>query len=326
MNTKIGVAGVGRLGREHVRVLCNLDGVDGVGCYDAIAERSTAAATEHGARAFDTLDALFSAMDAVVIAAPTTQHAAVAAQALDAGCDVFIEKPLAANIPDAERIIGMAHERSAILQVGHVERFNGIVQAVAELVVEPQFIEISRLAPFSVRGTDVSVVGDLMIHDLDLLSFFIPGSPSEIRAKGASVITSGPDIVNARIEYPSGCVANLTASRVTAEPTRKWRVFSSHGYLSIDLRARRAVRYRKSTGFDDNVAAIKLQKSGHENLGLADFIEVETITADNIEPLHKELSAFRDAVVSRRPAPVTGEDGLAAMRLASAVLGRLDGA
>jgi len=121
-------------------------------------------------------------------------------------------------------------------------------------------------------------------------------------------------------------VANVTASRVTAQPTRKWRVFSSHGYLSIDLRARHAVRYQKSSGFDDNVAAIKSQATGHESLGLSDFIEVERITADNVEPLQKELSAFRDSVVSRGPAAVTGEDGLAAMRLAAAVLDHLDGA
>lgn len=326
MGKKIGVAGVGRLGREHVRVLCSLDDVEVVGCYDTIPERARSAAAEHGAHVHESLEALFVAMDAVVISVPTTAHAQVATQALDAGCDIFVEKPLAANIPDAERIISMARERSAVLQVGHVERFNGIVQAVANEVREPQFIEISRLAPFSVRGTDVSVVGDLMIHDLDLLTFFLRCSPSEIHAKGAAVITAGPDIVNARLAYPDGCVANVTASRVTVQPTRKWRIFSPNGYLSIDLRAGKAVRYRKSSSFDDNVAAIKSQKSGHEKLALTDFIEIETITSDGAEPLQKELSCFRDAVVSREPAPVTGEDGLAAMRLAAAVLACLDGA
>ena len=324
MGIRIGVAGVGRLGRHHVRVLCEMDGVDYVACHDADPTRANEAADAFGAHAFDSLSAMFSEIDALDIVVPTTFHAEIANAALDAGLDVFVEKPIASSIAEGESMLARAVAADRILQVGHVERFNGVMDAVVPMIKNPEFIEVHRLAPFSVRGTDVSVVGDLMIHDLDLLSFLIGEDPVEIRASGASLLTNAPDIVNARIEYPGGCVANVTASRVTVTPMRKLRVFSPDGYVSVDLLNTRASCYRRAPGYDANIAKLKSGSSGHESLNLTDFVEVETITADRGEPLARELAAFRDAVVTRSVPPVTGQDGLNAVRLATEILDRIE--
>ena len=319
MGLKIGVIGVGRLGRHHVRVLCGLDGVDMVACHDRIAERARSAAEEFGARAYEDREALMAEVDAVDLVVPTSDHARYALMALDMGKDIFVEKPLAGELSEAEAIVARARDRGLLVQVGHSERFNGALERVRERITNPSFIEIHRLAPFSVRGTDVSVVGDLMIHDLDLLNHIVGEAPIEIRAKGAGVLTPAPDIVNARLEYRSGCVANVTASRVSVEPMRKIRLFSPNRYLSIDLQAGRATEYRKAAGFDERIARLRAKSDGYDELQLGDFIEFETFGADGVEPLCKELSAFRDSVLNRTAPPVTGDDGLNAVRLADKI-------
>lgn len=325
MGPRVGVAGIGRLGRQHVRVLCGLDGVESVACHDIQGDRAQAAAAEHGARAYEHLDDMLAAVDAVVVAVPTTDHHQVSLRALESGCDVFVEKPIAKTVDEAREIIETAARHSRILQVGHVERFNDAFEAVLPDIESPSFIEVHRLAPFSVRGTDVSVVGDLMIHDLDLLNHIVGEWPEEIRAAGAAILTDAPDIVNARLEYPGGCVANVTASRMTITPMRKMRVFSPSGYLSIDLLARRASHYKKSASFDQGVAALQEKAAGFDALGLRDFVEVDTIVPgdDREEPLRKELDAFRRCVETRAAPPVTGEDGLVAVRLATEILARM---
>jgi predicted dehydrogenase len=311
---------VGRLGRQHVRVLSSLEPVESVACHDIRPDRAAAAATEHGARAYDDLDAMLAAVDAAVVVVPTSDHVDVALRAIERGCDVFVEKPIAPTVEAAQRIIDAAAGQNRVLQVGHVERFNGAVQAVLPSIEKPAFIEIHRLAPFSVRGTDISVVGDLMIHDLDLLCHMLDGWPCEIRAAGAAILTEGADIVNARLAYPGGCVANVTASRMTISPMRKVRVFSPESYVSIDMLAGRATRYKKSPSFDAGLAALREKSSGFDALGLRNFVEVETIHADGEEPLRKELQAFAKSVETRAAPPVTGEDGLKAVRLAAEIL------
>jgi len=307
----------------HVRVLGDVDGVDAVVCHDTVPERAAAAAAEYGATAAPDLDALIEGVDAVVIAVTTSDHCDVAMRALERGRDVFVEKPMARTPAEAERMIETARARGRILQVGHVERFNGAVEAVWPWIESPTFIEVHRLAPFNVRGTDVSVVGDLMIHDLDLLCHILDEWPSEIRVAGAAILTGGADIVNARLEYPSGCVANVTASRVTMAPMRKVRIFSATSYISIDLLAGRATRYRKAEGFERGIEALRTKAPGHESLDLRDFVQVDAVQADRTEPLHKELSAFCRSVVTREAPPVTGEDGLKAVRLATEILARM---
>lgn len=313
------MAGTGRLGRAHVRVLRSLPAVDRVACFDAESDRARAVAGEFGATPFDSLDAMLDAVDAVVVVTTTSAHAEVALRALKAGKDVFVEKPITSTLADGETVVHTAREAKRILQVGHVERFNGAIQAVLPRIGRPMFIEVHRLAPFTVRGADVSVVMDLMIHDLDLLGVLVGERPADVRAKGAAIITNEPDIVNARLEYEGGCVANVTASRVTAAPMRKVRVFSEAGYFSIDLLAGVATHYRKGPRLAEQLLALR----GGASVGLSDMVLVEQLRGDGVEPLVKELDAFCHALRTRSAPPVTGEDGLDAMRLATSILDRV---
>ena len=319
MGLRVGVAGTGRLGRAHVRVLRSLSAVGSVACFDADRERARAVADEFGASSFDTLDAMLEAVDAVSIVTATSAHAEVALRAIHAGKDVFVEKPITGTLGDGEDVVRAARANGRILQVGHIERFNGAIQAVLPRIGRPMFVEVHRLAPFTVRGADVSVVMDLMIHDLDLLGVLVGERPADVRAKGAAIITQEPDIVNARLEYEGGCVANVTASRVTAAPMRKVRVFSEAGYFSIDLLVGVATHYQKGPRLAEQLAALKNGAS----VGLSDMVRVEQLRGDGVEPLEKELEAFCAALSTRSTPPVTGEDGLEAMRLATTILDRV---
>ncbi len=319
MGLRVGVAGTGRLGRAHVRVLRSLPAVERVACFDADHERARAVADEFGAAAFDSLDAMMETVDAVVVVTTTSAHAEVALSAIAAGKDVFIEKPITGTLAEGEQVVRAGRAANRILQVGHIERFNGAIQAVLPRVGTPLFVEVHRLAPFTIRGADVSVVMDLMIHDLDLLGVLVGARPVDVRAKGAAIITGAPDIVNARLEYDGGCVANVTASRVTAAPMRKVRVFSEAGYFSIDLLAGVATHYQKGPRLNEQLAALRDGAS----LGLSDMVRVEQLRGDGVEPLVKELQAFCTALEARSAPPVTGEDGLEAMRLAAAILERV---
>jgi predicted dehydrogenase len=316
------VAGTGRLGRAHVRVLRSLPAVERVACCDLDKDRARAVADEFGATAYDTLDAMLDAVDAVVVVTSTSAHAEVALRALASNKDVFVEKPITSTLADGEAVVRAARKQGRILQVGHIERFNGAIRAVLPRIGTPLFVEVHRLAPFTLRGADVSVVMDLMIHDLDLLGVLVGERPSDVRASGAAIITAEPDIVNARLEYEGGCVANVTASRVTATPMRKVRVFSQSGYFSIDLLAGAATHYRKGARMEAVLADAR--RGG--NVGLADMVVVEQLRGDGAEPLLKELEAFCEALATRSAPPVTGEDGLEAMRVASVILDRVGSA
>lgn len=322
MGLRIGVAGTGRLGRAHVRVLRSLPAVERVACFDVDHERARAVAEEFGATAFASLGSMFDAVDAVVVVTTTSAHAEVALAAIAAGKDVFVEKPITSTLADGEALVRAARAAHRILQVGHIERFNGAIQAVLPRIGTPLFIEVHRLAPFTIRGADVSVVMDLMIHDLDLLGVLVGRRPSDVRAKGAAIITHEPDIVNARLEYEGGCVANVTASRVTAAPMRKVRVFAEAGYFSIDLLGGVATHYQRGPRLAEQLAALQ----GGATLGLSDMVRVEQLRGDGVEPLIKELDSFCNALATRSAPPVTGEDGLEAMRLATAILDRVGSA
>jgi predicted dehydrogenase len=319
MGLRIGVIGVGKLGRHHVRVLSGLGEVEFVGCHDQIADRARSAAEEFGATAYGDRETLIADVDAVDIVVPTSSHAKYALMALDMGRDLFVEKPLAGELEEAAAIVERAEHLGRLVQVGHSERFNGAFEKVRARISNPTFVEIHRLAPFSVRGTDISVVGDLMIHDLDLLNCLLGEEPVEIRAKGAGVLTEAPDIVNARLEYASGCVANVTASRVSVEPMRKLRVFCPNRYISVDMQAGRATEYRKADGFEEVISKLRTQSEGYDRLALGDFIQFETFTADGTEPLQKELREFCRCVEKRETPSVSGADGLNAVRLAAQI-------
>jgi predicted dehydrogenase len=313
---RVGVVGTGRLGREHARVYSAI-GVAWLGVYDRDATRAASVAREHGGEACPSLEELLERCDAVSICTPATHHTPAAKVAFDRGVHVLVEKPIASNSAAARDMIGCAREHRCVLQVGHIERFNGAFEAALTLLGEPRFIEAHRLAAFTLRGLDVSVVQDLMIHDIDLVLRVLRGDRVvDVRASGAGVITASPDIVNARIEFAGGCVANVTASRISMEPLRKIRFFQENRYVSVDLRERSLDAFEKTGDFDS-------AGSGVDPLSLFRRIPVEV---DGSEPLRKEIASFLDAVAGKVPPAVSGDEGLAALGVAERVLESIAGA
>ena len=305
MSVRVGVVGVGALGQHHARVYADLPGATLAGIYDMSPSRAAEVAARHGVPAFAQLRELSDAADAISVAVPTVQHHRVARTLLEAGKDVLVEKPMTATLGEAEDLIGLASEKGAVLQVGHIERFNPAVDALRKAALQPRFIEVHRLSPFSPRSLDVDVVLDLMIHDLDIVLCLDGSGAVQVDAVGVPVLTSKVDIANARLRFASGLIANLTASRVSAEKVRKFRVFSPKTYISLDFAARSAQVYRLIQG-----------QAGPE-------ITSERFAAPDEEPLRRQLTAFVAAVQNRSVPAVTGADGLRALSLAHTILARM---
>lgn len=318
MSVRIGVVGVGSLGFHHARILGDMPGVELAGIHDIDAARLDEVAAALGARPHPALDSLLEASDAVVIAVPTHAHEEVAVRALAGGRHVLIEKPIAPSLASADRILTAASGTGATVQVGHVERFNGAIRAAEPFLDAPLFVESHRLAPFGRRGTDVAVVLDLMIHDLDLVLSLVRRRVTGLAAAGVPVLTPSPDIANARLEFEGGGVANLTASRVSLERLRKVRFFQPSGYISLDLAAGRGEFLRLREG-------IALEPGGYiEMESLADAVERVELVGDGREPLRCELESFVAAVREEEPAKVSGEDGRRALRVALEIVERID--
>ena len=302
---RTGVVGVGALGRHHARVWASTPGATLVGVCDTDTERAAAVAAEHGCRACPDLGTLLAETDAVSVAVPTVSHHAVTRLALEAGRDVLVEKPMTPTLAEADDLIALAEERHRVLQVGHVERFNPATEALLAAGRGARFVEVHRLGSFSPRSLDVDVVLDLMVHDLDIVLALDGSDPVQIEAVGVPVLTPRVDIANARLRFASGLIANLTASRVSAERVRKFRVFSPRTYISLDFAAREAQVYRLADGPD-----------GPE-------IQSERTAAPEEEPLRRQLAAFVTAVRDRSEPVVSGADGLRALALAHEILARM---
>jgi predicted dehydrogenase len=303
---RVGVFGTGALGFHHTRILAALPGAELVGLYDPRGEVARAAAEAHGARVFPSAEALGAEIDAAVAAVPTVAHAEVAGALLARGVHVLVEKPIASSLAEADRLIEAARAAGRVLAVGHVEFFNPAVQALLAEVGGPgggvRFVEVQRLAPFTPRSLDVDVVLDLMIHDLQILHALDPSPVAEVRATGIDVLSPRIDIANVRIELESGCAANLTASRVSAERVRKLRVFGPARYFSLDYH-------------DQEVKGFRLEEAGAERRILPTDLAVE-----RAEPLRRELEAFLAACRGEEARIVTGEEGRQALETALAVV------
>ncbi len=319
---RIGVAGVGSLGYHHARLLSGMSGVRPSGVFDIRTERAKEVADEFGVPAHASLEALIAASDAIVVAVPTSAHESVARAALGRGVHAFVEKPLAATLEEADRILETARSAGLLLQVGHVERFNPVVVAAAEYIDEPLFIESHRMAPFSPRSTDVAVVLDLMIHDVDLVMRLVGKPIVEIAAVGVPVLSGNVDIANARLTFEGGAVANLTASRVSLERMRKLRIFQRSGYVSLDLAngSGEFLRLRDSLpGLSPAGVATGIRA---ENLG--EIVERVPLVGDDREPLGRELESFRDAVGGRRAPAVSGQEGRDALAVTLTIQERIE--
>ncbi len=293
---KAGVVGTGALGRHHVRILGEMPEADLMGLYDQRPEVAATIAAEHGTTSFGSLEELAEQVDAVVLAVPTYAHAKLGCQLLERNTHLLVEKPIAASLEEADQLLEAAGDR--VLAVGHVEFYNPAVQALLAVDVPPRFIEAQRLSPFTPRSLDVDVLLDLMIHDLQLLHALDPSALREIRATGIEVLSSRIDIANARLEFESGMVANVTASRVSAEGVRKMRVFLRNRYYSIDYR-------------EQQIKGFGLKEQDEHRL-----IMPEEITVHPREPLRSELEAFIAACQGKKGRYVDGRDGRRALETA----------
>jgi len=304
------VIGVGYFGSRHVDKLARLPGLRLDYVVDADRARAEGAAAKAGARAVTDFREVLGKVDLATIAVPTQAHAEVAAALLGAGVHCLVEKPLTATLDEADRVVGLASAQGLVLRVGHLERFNPALVAVRDRITAPRFMECHRLAPFKPRGTDVDVVLDLMIHDLDIILSLVEAPVAEVRANGVPVLTGGIDIANARIEFADGCVANVTASRVSAKSMRKLRVFQPDCYVSIDFQDREVDLARADPAATGGpLPGITL---GRERFPEGDSLEAE-------------LAAFVDAVRGRDRPAATGQDARRALELALAICHRIRG-
>ncbi len=306
---KIGVIGVGYLGRHHARLYAELPAATLVGVADIDEGRAREVATATGARAFSDYRELLSQVDAVSVVVPTSLHHRVAMDCLDAGLDVLLEKPMTVTLAEADELTARAEAKRRIIQIGHLERFNGAVRALAPRLTAPRFIESHRLGPFVGRGVDVHVILDLMIHDLDIILSLVRSPLTDIRAVGVPVLTPNIDIANTRLEFADGCVANVTASRVSKDAMRKLRIFQPDAYFSLDYQKQEVIMARRV--------------SGGPEAGLP-AIDIQTLPIEKEEPLKAQLSAFLDSVATRRPPLVSGREGRDALRVALDVLGYIE--
>lgn len=301
----VGVIGVGALGQHHARHLADLPEVRLEGVYDSDATRAATIAASLGTRAFSALDELLDRVEAVTVAVPTQAHAEVGLQALSQGVPVLMEKPLASSLQEADELIAAARRQQVQLQVGHIERYNRALRAAEAYLDGPRYIESLRLAPFQPRGTDVAVVLDLMIHDLDLVLHLTGSVATEVRASGLPVLSPHLDIANARVEFANGAVALATASRVARDRVRRLRLFQPNGYFSLDLATGAGEFMRVRTGWQPG--------TGRE---LADVVERIVLEAPEADALSLELQSFVHAVRGQREVVVRGEEGRAALELA----------
>src|SRR5438067_2154955 len=316
-DVRIGVIGAGALGYHHVRILRDVPGARLIGFFESRPERASAVAQELGVEAFDRLENLLDAVDAATVAVPTPAHYEVAKAALARGKHLLIEKPLAATLVEADELIALAKRTGALIQTGHVERFNRAIRAALPHVEKARFMENDRLAPFNPRGADVAVVLDLMIHDIDLVRTLVGGHVKEVSAFGVQVLTPFVDIANARLRFADGAVANITASRVSRERLRKVRIFQESGYLSLDLAAGEGEFFRLRRDVD----FAELAKGAQP---IEAFVERVPLIAAEGEPLRLEFDSFLAAVRGEARVIVSGEDGREALAAALTIVSEIE--
>jgi predicted dehydrogenase len=321
---KVAVIGVGHLGKEHARVYSQLPGVELVGVVDTNRERGEEVANRLRVRFFPGLEEVADKVSAVSVAVPTSAHHSVASFFLKRRIPVMLEKPVGLNLEEAEELVELSSKNNVVLQVGHVERFNPALQAIESYPMIPRFIECHRLSAFNFRTRDIGVVLDLMIHDIDIILHLARSPVKKVEAVGTRIISNKEDIASARIAFENGCVANLTASRVSFRPMRKIRIFSENTYISLDYEKQEAIIYKKSPKL--TLESIDPDRLGIKSLAdlksydFGDLLEIKHITMNNQEPLKKELESFIECVRENRRPSVSGEEGLRALRVATEVL------
>ena len=300
---RVAVVGAGAFGRNHVRVLNECAQAQLAGVVDVVPERAAASAAQFGCPAYANHADLIGKVDAAIVAVPTSAHAEVGCDLMEAGIDVLVEKPIAPDRESAQRLIDTAERCGRILMIGHLERFNPAVMALQKIARHPLFFEVHRMSLFSPRSLDIDVVLDLMIHDLDIILDLVGCAPDEVRAAGISILSGKVDIANVRLAFPTGCIANLTASRVSTERIRKLRLFQPSQYISLDYSRQEAAAFAVQEG----------QK-----------IDFQMLPVEKNEPLKVEVSHFLECVASRRVPAVSGAHGLRALDAALSILAKIE--
>jgi predicted dehydrogenase len=316
---KVGVFGVGHLGKFHLNNWREIEGVKLVGFFDPNNDNANAVTDQYGLKRFMDEDKLIDACDAIDVITPTNHHFDICMKAIRKGKHVFVEKPITHTIKEGRDLVDMVREANVKLQVGHVERFNPAFLAMKDVPLNPMFIEVHRLAQFNPRGTEVSVILDLMIHDIDIILSLVKSDVKSIAASGVNVMTETPDIANVRIEFNNGCVANLTSSRISMKKMRKMRLFQKDAYIGIDFLEKKTEIIKLKQDDDKNVFAFDIDtQSGKKTIAIA---------TPSIEPLNAiklELQAFVDAINHNTPTIVSEIDGFLAMEVAHQILEKIN--
>ncbi|MFB0565809.1 MAG: Gfo/Idh/MocA family oxidoreductase [Candidatus Aminicenantaceae bacterium] len=295
---RVGIIGVGYLGTQHARILSYLEEAELEGVADINFKKAVEIGNRHGVKYYQKYEDMVDEIDAAIVATPTSEHYSISMDMLRAGKSVLVEKPITETVKQGQELVSLAEKNGVILQVGHLERFNPAVEALETMITDPKFIEVQRLGSFSARSLDINVVLDLMIHDLDIILALVKDEVSVLKSSGIHVLSEKIDIANARLEFKSGCVATLTASRVHQGKVRKLRVFETNSYYSVDY-IDQEVKYFPLDGRQTDIKTLKIQKD---------------------EPLKRELKNFLKCIKKRTKKKVTGEEGLRALKLAYRVL------
>ncbi|HLD52706.1 MAG TPA: Gfo/Idh/MocA family oxidoreductase [Sediminibacterium sp.] len=316
---KVGVFGVGHLGKFHLNNWKEIEGIKLVGFFDPNNDNAKEVTEKYGLKRFMDEDKLMDACDIIDVITPTNQHYEICMKAVRKGKHVFVEKPITHTLQEGKNLVNMVREANVKLQVGHVERFNPAYLAVKDLNLNPMFIEVHRLAQFNPRGTEVSVILDLMIHDIDIILSLVKSDVKSIAASGVAVMTETPDIANVRIEFNNGCVANLTSSRISMKKMRKMRLFQKDAYIGIDFLEKKTEIIKLKQPEDENVFSFDIDTpNGKKTIAIA---------TPSIEPLNAiklELTSFVDAILNNKPTQVNEIDGYLAMEVAHQILEKIN--
>ncbi|MGB2987983.1 MAG: Gfo/Idh/MocA family oxidoreductase [Phycisphaerae bacterium] len=316
------VIGAGRMGRHHARIYSELDGCELVAVFDKDINRAREVTSQYGGQPLSSVAAVTGELDAATVAVPTVYHAEVAIPLLERGVAVLVEKPLAPDSASARQLLDASRRHNRLLQVGHSERFNPVVQAMLRMEVTPRFIETTRVSPFTFRSADIGVVFDMMIHDIDIVLHLVKQREYTIDAVGVSVLGASEDVANARIRFANETVVNLTASRLALKTERKIRIFAPTAYLSMDYQKKSGVAIKVA----DNLDLIRMAKerdfedlSQMQDLDFGSMVNIEPLEVDDVEPLRAEIGSFLDSVRTGTAAAVSAEDGLAAVEMAERI-------
>jgi predicted dehydrogenase len=315
---KVGVFGTGHLGKFHLNNWKEIPDAELVGFFDPNDDTAKEVSDKYQLARFLDVDSLLDASDAVDIVAPTTFHFELCKKAIRKGKHVFVEKPLANSMEEARELVKLSKESNIKFQVGHVERFNPAFLAMKDVALNPMFIEVHRLAQFNPRGTEVSVILDLMIHDIDIILNIVKSDVKNISASGVAVMTDTPDIANVRIEFHNGCVANLTSSRISMKKMRKMRLFQKDAYIGIDFLNKKTEIIKLKEAQDNNVFSFDIETNAGKKT-----IAISNPTVPEVNAIKKELSAFKDAILNNTKTIVTEIDGLMAMDVAHQILDKI---